>query len=434
MNLVLLSGGSGKRLWPLSNDTNSKQFLKVLRDDNGERESMVQRIYRQLRQAIPKANVLISTNDSQLALVQKQISGKVDIVIEPSRRNTFPAIVLAAAFLKYRNNLSDDTPFVVLPIDAYAESEYFCCMGKMTGSTKNVTLMGVAPVYPSEKYGYILVKDDTVCGFKEKPSLHEAESLIRGGALWNCGVFAMKIGYIIDVAHRYIDFNSYDTILSQFDRLPANSFDYEILEREDSIGYVEYDGFWKDIGTWNTLTEELAENIDPFANIQMDDGCLNTHILNMLDKPIIVLGIPNSVIVASNDGVLVADKTASSQLKPYADKIVQRPMYEQRQWGNYRVLDYVRGANESTLTKRMRIDAGKSMSYHYHSKRREIWVFVSGEGIVTIDGVKQVVESGSVITVEIGSKHKISAATDIEFIEIQIGDADLEEADIAGEN
>jgi mannose-1-phosphate guanylyltransferase len=105
-------------------------------------------------------------------------------------------------------------------------------------------------------------------------------------------------------------------------------------------------------------------------------------------------------------------------------------MYEECSWGNYRVLDYVQRTLGSSLTKRLHIDAGKSLSYQYHNKRNEIWVIISGEAIVNINGAKQVVESGSVVTIPIGAKHKISAATDVEFIEIQLGDGDLEEDDV----
>jgi mannose-1-phosphate guanylyltransferase len=395
---------------------------------------MVQRVYRQLRAVEPKANVLVSTNDSQLVLVNKQLESKINVVLEPSRRNTFPAIVLSAAYLKYRTRLSDDEPFVVVPIDVYADLGYFECLRKMeqslNDSDNNVVLMGVTPTYPSEKYGYIITHNNVVQGFKEKPNSEEAAHLISNGALWNCGVFAMTIGYILEITRKYIDFENYEQVLEQFDKLPSDSFDYIVLEHESKIGYVSHAGKWKDIGTWNTLTEELSNGIDPMSKSVISAECENTHVLNMLDKPIITLGLKDTVVVASNDGILIADKKASSQLKPYADKVQQRPMYEQRQWGNYRVLDYVQSANGSSLTKRLRVEAGKSISYQYHNQRSEIWVIISGEGIVTIDGVKQVVETGSVVAIPQGAKHKLAAATDVEFVEVQLGGSDLVEDDI----
>jgi mannose-1-phosphate guanylyltransferase len=433
MNIVLLSGGSGKRLWPLSNEANSKQFLRLLKDEDGESESMVQRVYRQIRMAIPNANILVSTNAVQVDALRRQIGDKIEICVEPSRGNTFPAIVLTAAYLKYVKELSDETPIIVLPIDVFADAEYFHClqtMQEMLGqSNSNIVLMGVKPVIPTDKYGYILTDGEKVTGFIEKPSLETSEGLIADGALWNCGVFALKIGYLLRKAREYISFNSYDDVLSQFSSLPVNSFDYQVLEHEPSIGFVEFCGKWKDLGTWITLCEEISE-YSVGDNTIIAESSDNTHVLNMLDKPVIVLGVPNAVVVTSHDGILISAKSKCYWLKSYAEKLSQRAMYEQRKWGNYRVLDYVQTESGSSLVKRLHVEAGKSISYQYHDKRSEIWVIISGEGIVTVNGAKQVVEAGSVVTILVGAKHKIAAATDIEFVEVQFGDADLEENDI----
>ncbi|MDR0858894.1 MAG: cupin domain-containing protein [Oscillospiraceae bacterium] len=436
MQIVLLSGGSGKRLWPLSNEANSKQFLRLLKNDEGAPESMVQRVCRQIREVVPKAQLLVSTNFSQKDAVQRQLGGKIDICVEPSRGNTFPAMVLAAAYLKFEKKLDDSAPFVVLPIDVCADIEYFYALKemeeKLLNSDNNIVLLGVTPTYPSEKYGYILTQSETVSGFKEKPNVEIAEKLIAQGALWNCGVFALRVGYILEIAKKFINFENYADVLDGFSKLPVNSFDYQVVEHEPQIGVVKYSGKWKDLGTWNTLCEEISE-FSKGENTIIAEGSENTHVLNMLDKPVIVLGISNAVVVASHDGILVSDKAQSSLMKPYAEKFELRAMYEQRTWGNYRVLDYIREENGSSLTKRLRVEAGKSISYQYHNQRSEIWVIISGEGIVTIDGVKQVVETGSVVKIPQGTRHKLSAATDIEFIEVQLGSGELVENDIVRE-
>ena len=439
MNIVLLSGGSGKRLWPLSNETQSKQFLKLLPKQTDESESMVQRVYRQIKAVDPSASITLSTNTSQVDSIRRQLGSDVDVVVEPERRDTFPAIALSAAYLHYKKGLPTDNVMVVLPIDVFAEEGYFKCLAQMERAVEdnisNICLMGATPTYPSEKYGYIIpVMDDSstvqkVLEFKEKPSLEAAEQYILRGGLWNCGVFAMRIGYMLDIAARAVDFADFDELLSKYGELKKTSIDYEVIEKADSIGVVSYTGKWKDLGTWNTLTEEMDKSIVG-RDVLVADNCTNTHVLNMLDIPIIVSGVDNAVVVASHDGILVSDKGQSSYLKPLADSITQRPMYEQRRWGDYRVIDYTENVNSVSLVKRLHINPGKSISYQYHNQRSEIWTIVSGDGIFTLDDVSKQVHTGDVLTIPVGAKHKIEAISDLTLIEVQLGTTKLEEEDI----
>lgn len=429
MNIVLLSGGSGKRLWPLSNDTQSKQFLKLLKDDDGKSESMVQRVNRQITKSYPEANIFVSCNKSHEDMIRRQL-GNAEIISEPSRRDTFPAIVLSAAYLKYVIGLDDDNSFIVCPIDVFAEQKYFELLKEVQNLTNSykIGLLGIAPTYPSAKYGYILQKDGEVSGFTEKPTEAEAENLIAGGALWNCGVFALKIGYTLEKARKYLDFDSFDTFYEGYNNLPKISFDYEIIEKEKSVGAVIYDGIWKDLGTWNTLTEEIDNSIG--KNIIISESCKNTHVLNMLDLPVIVQDLQDTVVVASHDGILVTSKHGSSFIKPLAEQVNLRPMYEQRHWGNYRVLDYKMYDGVSSLVKRLVIEKGCAISYQYHSKRSEIWNIIRGKGVLTIDGEDTVVKQGSVVTIPKGAKHSLYAVSELEFIEVQLGDDELQEEDI----
>ena len=432
MNIILLSGGSGKRLWPLSNDTMSKQFLKLLKNDNGEFESMVQRVMRQIRTAHPDASIFISSNTSQLDALNRQLND-VEVIQEPSRRNTFPAIALAAAYLRYVKQLDESETFIVCPIDAYAELTYFQLLSEVeklvTSKGKKIGLLGVFPTYPSEQYGYIIQDKGEVSGFVEKPSASKAESLISTGALWNCGVFSLEIGYVLSYARKYAEFESFESLYQQYDKLPQISIDYEIAEKEKSIGVVKYNGIWKDLGAWNSLTEEMSDN-SIGRDILISDDSNNTHVLNMLNIPIMVQDLSDSVIIASHDGILVSSKEGSTSIKPLAEKINLRPMYEQRKWGKYRVLDYLQSDGASSLIKRLHIDAGKSISYQYHSKRSEVWVIVKGKGILTLDGVESEVSQGSVIHIPCGAKHSLRAETGLEFVEVQLGAGELEEEDI----
>ena len=160
MNIVLLSGGSGKRLWPLSNDTRSKQFIKIFRTQNDEYESMVQRVYRQIMSVDGNAEVTIATSKSQVSAIHNQLGGDVGISVEPCRRDTFPAIALAAAYLRDVRGVAEEEAVVVCPVDPYVEEDYFRALRRLgdraAASGANLVLMGIEPTYPSEKYGYII--------------------------------------------------------------------------------------------------------------------------------------------------------------------------------------------------------------------------------------------------------------------------------------
>ena len=441
MNIILLSGGSGKRLWPLSNETRSKQFLRLLKNDEQENESMVQRVYRQIRSAGIDAHIVVATGKSQVDSIQSQLGHNVDIVQEPERRDTFPAIALASSYLALEKKMSPDEVVVVLPVDPFAELHYFQTLQKMEAVVQanlaNMALMGIRPTYPSAKYGYIVpdgigqigaVEYRRVDRFQEKPTEELAAQLIEQGALWNGGVFAFKLGYLMDIVRQHLEFETYADVYSKYSQLTKISFDYAVVEKESSIAMVEYDGVWKDLGTWNTLTEVM--NDAAVGKVIMADTCENSHVINELDIPVTVLGAKNLVIAASPDGILVSDKHQSSYLKPLVDHIQQRPMYEERRWGEYKVLDYTTYGDDSlSLTKHMYIRAGKEISYQSHNVRDEIWTIVDGTGLLVLDGHTRNVRRGDVAYITKGMKHAIKAVTDLHFIEVQIG-SELAESDI----
>ena len=423
MNVVLLSGGSGKRLWPLSNDMQSKQFLKLLKNDRGEYESMVQRVVRQLTASHIDSSVFVSCNFAQEEIISKQLS-TVELILEPARRDTFPAIVLAAAYLHYQKQMDKDDVFIVCPIDPFADNSYFELLKNVErlviSERYSIGLMGALPTYPSEKYGYITHKNTVVSGFVEKPSVVDATRLIDEGALWNCGVFALQIDYILSHARKYVDFDSFEALYEQYTKLPKISFDYEVVEKEKSIGVVVYDGVWKDLGTWNTLTEEIRSN-SIGEHIWVSDNIVNTHVLNMLDLPIIVQDISDAVVVASYDGILVSSKQGSSFLKPLAEQINFRPMYEQRSWGDYRVLENSRCEKASTTVKKVRIEQGKTYEPNIINDQKVYWVITSGKGILTVDGMESVVTDENLLELQSGNDIFLLAAIDIHLIEVIIG-------------
>lgn len=437
MHIVLLSGGSGKRLWPLSNNARSKQFLKLLTDENGNKESMVQRVFQQISQMHTDVHVTIATSASQVDSIRSQLGQKVDVVTEPERRDTFPAIMLAAAYLYDEKKCGLDEPVVIMPVDPYTEQGYFETLTKMEQVVKengaDIVLMGINPTYPSEKYGYIQPKSAVeglyglVERFVEKPKLVEASKLISEGALWNGGVFAFRLGYLIRKIQSEYGSTSFSEIRENYHKLKKISFDYEVVEKADSIAVVPFDGTWKDMGTWNTLAEEIAPDT---GIVIRGEGTADTQIINELNIPIVALGVKGMVIAASPDGILVTGKNESSYMKPYVDALEQRPMFEERRWGSYRVVDYITYSNgRKSLTKHLEVGAGKKLSYQSHEKRDEIWTIVDGTGIILLDGHTRNVKRGDVAYITAGMKHALCAVTDLHMIEVQIG-SELEEEDI----
>ncbi|PKG23703.1 sugar phosphate nucleotidyltransferase [Niallia nealsonii] len=437
MKLVLLSGGSGKRLWPLSNDTRSKQFLKVLENKNGNLESMVQRVWSQLTRVGLSKDSIIATSKMQRDMIHSQISMDVPIIIEPERRDTFPAIALAASYLYSSQNISEDEVVVILPVDPYVEDGFFEKVKHLESilldSGADLALVGVRPTYPSSKYGYIVPKENAegdsyfrVDHFIEKPNEVKAQSLIDMNALWNCGVFAFKLKYLIDILNKKGLETQYDKLVSQYDTLPKISFDYEVVENASYIVTLPYNGYWKDLGTWNTLTEEMATSLIGKGIVSEDT--VNSHLINELDIPVTVLGLKDIVVAASPDGILVADKAMSPKVKELISNITQPPMYEERIWGWSRVLDYAKydDGNEM-VTKRICIYEGKNSSYHYHKLRDEVWTIVRGEGELALDDYITRVKAGDIVHIPSGKKHGIKAFTELEFVEVQTGKGISEE-------
>lgn len=423
MNIVLLSGGSGKRLWPLSNDVRSKQFIKIFKAENGEYESMVQRMYRQIRTLDKEAKITVATSKTQVSAIHNQLGKKVGISVEPCRRDTFPAIALAMAYLADVQKVSLKEPVVVCPVDPYVEQDYFEALKLLSEQAAkgeaNLVLMGIEPTYPSEKYGYILPKDkecisDVSC-FKEKPDMQAAKQYIAKGALWNGGVFAFKLEYLLEKAHELIDFTDYQDLFSKYETLEKISFDYAVAEKEPFIQVMRFGGQWKDLGTWNTLSEAMEENC--IGEGMMNEECTNVHIVNELNVPVLAMGLHDVVISASPDGILVSDKGQSSYIKPYVDKIDQQIMFAEKSWGSFYVLD----VEQESLTVKVTLNKGHSMNYHSHKNRDEVWTVISGTGHTIVDGMEQKVHAGDVITMQAGCRHTIIADTELKLIEVQLG-------------
>lgn len=424
MHIILLSGGSGRRLWPLSNDVRSKQFIKLFKNENGKYESMVQRVYRQIQAVNSDMEVTIATSKSQVSAIRNQLGNKVSICLEPCRRDTFPAIALAAAYLKDVQGLSEEDCVAVCPVDPYVDNTYYQTVQKLeeivNEGQSNLVLMGIEPTVPSEKYGYIIPVDKNeisrVAKFTEKPDTETAKEYIKQGALWNAGVFAFKLGYLLNKAHELIDFVDYADLFKKYDTLTKISFDYAVVEKETNIQVLRYTGQWKDVGTWNMMAEVMADKTK--GDVILDDTCKDTNVVNELNIPILCMGCEDMVVAASEDGILVSTKERSGYMKPYVEKIDNPSMFAEKSWGTFTVIDN----QENSKTIKIEMKPNAEMSYHSHSYRSEIWNIISGTGKVCINGESKTVKAGDVVQIPVDARHSIKANEKMEIIEIQLGE------------
>ena len=308
-------------------------------------------------------------------------------------------------------------------MDPYVEQDYFealKCLGERAAeSSANLVLMGIEPTYPSEKYGYIIPEEkeniSRVSVFKEKPDVEAAKTYIAKGALWNGGVFAFRLEYVLKRAHELIDFRDYRDLFEKYETLTKISFDYAVVEHEAQIEVMRFGGMWKDMGTWNTLTEAMES--PSIGKAILNDACDNVHVVNELDVPVLCMGLKDVVVSASPEGILVSDKMQSSYIKPFVDEIDQQIMFAEKSWGSFRVIDI----EESSMTIKVTLNAGHKMNYHSHERRDEVWTVIEGKGRTIIDGVEKEVTVGDVAVMKAGTPHTIIADTALQVIEVQIG-------------
>ncbi|WP_314624704.1 sugar phosphate nucleotidyltransferase [uncultured Selenomonas sp.] len=436
MQIVLLSGGAGKRLWPLSNDLYSKQFLRLLKREDGSRESMIQRVCRQVRSAAPDVPITIATGREQTSLIRRQLGSAVNISVEPCRRDTFPAIALVSAYLHEVRGVPLDEAVAICPADPYVDAEYFRAVVRLLREAErkgaaDLILMGVEPTYPSEKYGYIMPASpepqSLVQSFKEKPDKEMAAAYIEKGALWNSGVFAFKLGYALGKARELLGYTDYEDLFHRYEGLSKISFDYAVVEKERNIVVQRYSGTWLDIGTWNTLAAVMPEHT--IGRVTMDETCRNVHVVNTMPMPILCMGLKDAVVAASPEGILIADKERSSAMKPYAERLHTPVMYAEKSWGEFRIVD----AETESLTIKITLSPGNALTYHLHERRDETWTVIEGRGWVKLDGNEFAVAQGQTVRIPRGSFHTIRAETLLKVMEIQTGeDIDVEDKIVWG--
>lgn len=422
MFTVLLSGGSGKRLWPLSNDQRSKQYIKLFEnesDNTNEKISMVQRVVNQIKAADLYENLFICAGKSQLDIIGSQLQG-VNVAIEPERRNTFAAVVISCAYAVSKMKASLSDVITILPVDPYTDECYFKTLAsleeKLLKSGADIALMGAVPDSPSTQYGYIIPDKQhdgysTVKCFHEKPDLETAKELLKQNAVFNCGVFCFKLELMEKILKEFGLKLDYDLIYNNYNLLPKISFDYQVLEKSDNMIMVPFTGMWKDIGTWNSLTSELNDEF--VGNVVMDD-CQNTTVINMLDNTIVASGLNDIVAVASADGIIISDKAHTEDIRKLVDKLDDIPKYEECSWGTSEVIK----SDSGYRVKYVHMKSGTEQSIW--SDQEKIFTIISGKGEITFSDSQRAISAGDVLKITAEEDCKIISNEDLEYIDTTI--------------
>ena len=415
MRMILLCGGGGKRLWPISNNVHSKQFIQVFDDGNGGFQSMLERVIREIRMINPDQQVTIASGRVQTEEVRSQLGYDVSMTEEPSRRNTFPAISLAASYLKDHDRVDPSEPVVIFSVDSYADHSFyeklFTLAEIVESGRANLVLMGIEPNEPSDKYGYIIPSGkeeiSDVLEFHEKPDPETAKKYIQEDhALWNAGVFACRLNYLLNRAERVFGSCSYSYLVAHYPELKQISFDYAVVEKESSRAVVRYNGTWADAGTWESIADLM--NNKSSGQVVEDDGCENTYVVNHLDFPILAIGVKNMIVAAGRDGILLCDKKDITKLKSMVDQVWLEPRVIGKRYGGKEVLY----RTESSETSLLRVKAGSSVTIKTDLGIRKTLTVLHGAG--------EALKPGKIFTIQDGERWQINAETDLELIETMI--------------
>lgn len=425
MYIVLLAGGSGKRLWPLSNDMRSKQFLKIYQGENQHDSTMICHIFQQIRQYNPSANMLVSTNNNQIGMLKNILNDDIDYCIEPERRDTFPAIGLALSYLHDIKHVLDNEVVITCPVDIDAEPEFFRLfmeLERIVCGEADFAVIGIKPDYSSNQFAYVLPQTtDTIClaeWYKEKPKSELAKLYIEKGALWSGGVYAFKLGYMIDKIYTLTGIHCYKDLYINYKHLQKRSFAYTIAEKEEKMRIIRYKGKWRDLGNWRTFSQSQVCITQKENYVIKDKQCSNVRVINELHIPILCINCKDMIIAASAGGILVSSIEDCTDIKPYVEQMSQQAIYAEKTWGSFLILDM----QKESLTIKITLFKGSMLNYHSHNYRSEIWTIISGRGKTVINGVEKEVQNGDVIKLPVRCKHTVIAISDMKIMEVQIGE------------
>jgi len=443
MKVIVLAGGSGTRLFPLSRKCYPKQFLKIA----GKKSLLAQTIDRFLTKVRPKDIIIVTNGDYKFIvedILREERAEDASIILEPIGRNTAPAIALACQFCKEKLGANDDEVIFVAPSDHIVRPDKqfikLAEQAETVAKNGNIVTLGVIPDKPDTGYGYIRAGKALpeggfrVYAFKEKPAKEVAEAYLKAGNYyWNAGMFVFGIGTMLTELAKYeekiveIISKGYDSALAAFATMPNISIDYAVAEQSDKMAILPFDIYWNDIGSWDALAEtmesDFSDNVAD-GDVELLD-CNNTMALSN-SRMVVGIGLDGMTIVETPDVVLVAKKGDSQKVKKVFEKLQLAERKETmenvtmfRPWGNYTILT----EGDGFKVKRLVVNSGGKLSLQLHHKRSEHWTIVSGAACITIDDKSVVYKPNESAYIPIGSKHRLenNEKEPVVLIEVQVG-------------
>jgi mannose-1-phosphate guanylyltransferase/mannose-6-phosphate isomerase len=453
MKAIILAGGSGTRLWPMSRKNYPKQFMKV----NGKR-SLLQQTVERLLCVVSPGDIIILTNKEYKFHVKSELdsllsdnsqSSAPHIILEPACRNTAPAIVLGIKYCVEKIGCPKEEVLFVSPCDHIIRPvEKFCQYVRQSeeiAKEGHIVTFGIRPLRLETGYGYIEAKSKEqgakgkeyliVEKFTEKPDAETAQIYLeKGNYYWNSGIFVFTISLIEEEFMKHAPEigkgleKSFDELRKGFIRMPSISLDYAIMEQSERIVTLPAEIYWSDIGSWDALFEILDK--DEHGNVKIGDVItLDTKETMVIgDKRLITtIGLQNCLVVETDDAILIAKKGETQKVKDLVERLTLEGRKEAlehvttyRPWGSYTVLE----EGERYKIKRVVVNPGARLSLQKHFHRSEHWVVVKGAAMVTIGDRETFIHENESAYVPKSTPHRLEnpGKVPLEIIEVQNGE------------
>lgn len=447
---IILCGGSGTRLWPLSRTMLPKQFVRLFDGQSLFQKTVVR------NQSVCTDRLIVSNSEQYfLALDQLEqletVNSQSRFLLEPVGRNTAPAIALACMSLN-----ADDLVLVTTSdhlVKDQVAYELAVIQAKVLAEKGDLITFGIRPTYPETGFGYIEASGNDVLSFKEKPSLDIAESYIaKGNYYWNSGMFCFKAGVFLSELMKYAPDiyeacnQALSTISDESDNsllkidmgamlnIPEESIDYAVMEKSDKVKVIPSTMEWSDLGSFDSLYDETkSDSLDnailPGTNDSPDPICIDSHnnLLVVGNRHIALADIDDLLIIDTSDALLISKKGSSQKIKQVVAEIKKRSpelanvhRLAYRPWGHYDVLI----ASEKYKVKRIVVNPQCKISLQKHYHRNEHWVVVSGTATVTVDDETHIVRANESTYIKMGQIHRLenNGLIDLVMIEVQVGE------------
>lgn len=442
---IILAGGSGSRLWPLSRELYPKQLLNLISD-----KSLLQSTFERLTNCMQKDEILSITNTKHSANVRMQLAQQTEnpkVLSEPVSKNTAPAIALATKYIMQKTG--EDPVILVVPSDhLIQDKEHFLSTvkkGEKLAEEGYIVTFGIKPNYPETGYGYINTLKPLDIGFKvkefvEKPNLETAEKYLKAGTYyWNSGIFMFKASTMIaeieknapEIAKiaQNVDFTkSSDIPFVEFDKMPSISIDYAVMEKSDKIALVALESDWNDLGSWQSIYDvsKKDENNNVFIGHVIDEGSKNSFVYAS-SKLVTTIGLEDTVIVETEDAILACKKDRTQDVKHIYETLkkqnddthlIHKTVY--RPWGYYTVI----AQGDGFLSKIIHVNSGQKLSVQSHNHRSEHWVVLTGTAKVVLEANERILSPGHSVDIPVKAIHSLQNPYKeaLEIIEVQKGD------------